>query len=119
MAEASLLLGVMSYVQKCLTELSLIGCVSLNAESDEPWYVMSKRKGAEEESAKSKHKKELMDPLKDIKYFVGAKKKCLEAAEPRSFTFEVSLRMHTFEYCRYMYCSPRKEQDCSTPVIFQ
>lgn len=46
-------------------------------ESDDPWYSKSK-KG--EESAKSKRRKELMDPLNDMKRFVSQTKKLSEAA---------------------------------------
>ena len=45
-------------------------------ESDDPWYSKSKKA---EESAKSKRRKELMDPLNDMKHFVSQTKKLSEA----------------------------------------
>ena len=44
----------------------------MNSESDDPWYSKSKKA---EESAKSKRRKELMDPLNDMKRFVSQTKK--------------------------------------------
>ena len=55
----------------------------MSPESDpEPWYM--KKRGSSKEAAISKkreHRKELMDPLTDIKHYVAKKKKCLEMAE--------------------------------------
>ena len=44
----------------------------MHSESDDPWYSKSKKA---EESAKSKRRKELMDPLNDMKRFVSQTKK--------------------------------------------
>ena len=52
------------------------GYYFLCTESDDPWYSKSKKA---EESAKSKRRKELMDPLNDMKRFVSQTKKLSEA----------------------------------------
>ena len=48
----------------------------MHTESDDPWYSKSKKA---EESAKSKRRKELMDPLNDMKRYVSQTKKLSEA----------------------------------------
>ena len=52
------------------------GYFFLCTESDDPWYSKSKKA---EESAKSKRRKELMDPFNDMKRFVSQTKKLSEA----------------------------------------
>ena len=44
-------------------------------ESDDPWYVTKKKT---EESAKSNRKKQLMDPMNDMKHYLGTKRKCTD-----------------------------------------
>ena len=51
-------------------------CIHDCIESDDPWYSKSKKA---DESAKSKKRKELMDPLNDMKRFVSQTKKLSEA----------------------------------------
>lgn len=51
---------------------------------------MKRRKG-ESDSAKAEHKKELMDPLKDMKHFVTAKKKHVETTEGGALLPEVQV----------------------------
>lgn len=77
-------------------------------ESDDPWYSKSK---VAEESAKSKRRKELMDPLNDMKRFVTQTKKHsteqstgvarnrvpLIAAAPSSSASHLSLRSNQVE----------------------
>ena len=48
----------------------------LPTESDDPWYSKSKKA---DESAKSKRRKERMDPLNDMKRFVSQTKKLSQA----------------------------------------
>ena len=48
----------------------------LSTESDDPWYSKSKKA---DESAKSKRRKERMDPLTDMKRFVAQTKKLSQA----------------------------------------
>lgn len=49
-------------------------------ESDDPWYITHKKT---EESKKSHHRKEMMDPLNDMKKYLGEKKKSSEKAFPQ------------------------------------
>lgn len=48
------------------------------SESDDPWYVTERR---EEESSKSKHRKEIIDPVNDMNRYLAVKKKCVEPSK--------------------------------------
>ena len=42
-------------------------------ESDDPWYISDRKK---EVNLKSATRKELMDPMNEMKHYLGVKRKC-------------------------------------------
>ncbi len=58
--------------------LLILSCMkTLYSESDDPWYITDKK---EEASSKSASRKELMDPINEMKHYLGAKRKCSKGA---------------------------------------
>ena len=56
------------------------------SEDSDPWYVKRRKT---EDSKKSEQRKERMDPLKDMKHYVTAKKKCTEETKEKPLRVEV------------------------------
>ena len=61
-------------------------------EDSDPWYVKRRKT---EGSKKSEERKERMDPLKDMKHYVTAKKKSMEEAKEKPLRVEVIGRLQS------------------------
>ena len=64
--------------------------LTTNVESDDPWYVTQQKT---EESKKSHQRKELMDPLNDMKKYLGEKRKSSDKDSFRSPAAEKKKRL--------------------------
>lgn len=79
----------------CIRSIRIVPNTPILAESDDPWYVAEKKA---KDSAKSDRRKDAMDPMNDMKRYLGAKKKCVEPL-PKVFFITMSSFAHMLIVC--------------------